>query len=780
MPQSNYDVNINIVTKDKTSAAAKSAAKGVDGLTSAVKKMAAAWLSIKGAKAVLEITKLGAAAQRQEAALDSLAKAAGYSGSEIIKSIQTASDFTIDRMTAMQVANRAMIMDVAETPAQFERLTEVAVALGRAMGVDAATSIDNFVTAAGRQSKLIADNLGLIVNAEDAYKRYADTLGVSVDELDDAAKKQAFLTEMLRQGEIKMADLGESTLDAAGQMEQASAAFKDAKTAIGEMLASLANSSGILHAVASGAMNIAHLTQSIKEHGFSVKAWAESMVLYQKQISAGAGRVEAMNTAYSHYVWAVEHADEATKKYTESIRYLNDAEGNLVGTVTILEGAQRDINPEIDRYRQYIEEASEVTRYAYTTDLPALTSALEDADRQFGATDDATLEYLESLGETTEMGRDFIAGANGIIEVLQEERRAALNANEAFINLAMQYTSYQEDVTETAQQFADERAEIESDHQEKLAALAKQGQARRVSINAAAEEEKLQDLRDKLTLAEMRYNEFTDKTAASTRLAKEMQIADLREQIATQEQLLDDHYNNRLWAKGKNVDDELAEEDRHYNEALSKLEASQKEQEHAQRQSLGRMVLAHFEAWQEMTLAVDGYTSEEAAFVQEMRLDIAKEYGLMTDEAVRQIQATERTWAAMWSNVQSGAQQTKQEIGNLVAKLKDLAQEIRNLPAEKRIKIITQYIHEGSPGATIPELTRQHGGPVRAGQPTIVGEQGIELFVPNSSGTIINNTTTQSMLDNRTININTPQGLGFLSARERAEARNRFVWASGM
>lgn len=39
----------------------------------------------------------------------------------------------------------------------------------------------------------------------------------------------------------------------------------------------------------------------------------------------------------------------------------------------------------------------------------------------------------------------------------------------------------------------------------------------------------------------------------------------------------------------------------------------------------------------------------------------------------------------------------------------------------------------------LPLITRQHGGPVGAGQPAIVGERGPEVFVPDQAGTIIPN-----------------------------------------
>jgi len=72
----------------------------------------------------------------------------------------------------------------------------------------------------------------------------------------------------------------------------------------------------------------------------------------------------------------------------------------------------------------------------------------------------------------------------------------------------------------------------------------------------------------------------------------------------------------------------------------------------------------------------------------------------------------------------------------------------------------------GSFGIPIPGLAQ--GGPARAGQPYIVGEQGPELFVPNQSGTVVPNgqTTTTTAQDGMgdvyvNFNINTVDATGF-------------------
>ena len=751
MPTSEHTVRLRIITEDQTSGPTKRATSALDGLLKVAKQVGIALTARKIAQFALEITKLGAAALRQETALDSLAKAAGHSGGEIINAIQSASQFTIDSMTAMQVANRAMIMDVAETPAQFERLTTVAVALGRAMGVDAATSIDNFVTAAGRQSRLIADNLGLIVDIEGATKRYATSLGKTVEELTETEKRQAFLNEMLTQGELKLRDLGTGTVDVAGQMEQLTAAWKDAKTNLGKLIASVIESSGALEEAAGVVRELADSFESIPEDAPIIKAYKEL-------------RRTVMGTPWLRDLAdAMNDTGGATRETGEAVVAYTPAWERLAPKVTILTGAMREINPEIDRYAGAIKESSEVARYAYTTHMPNLTEQLQAQGYKWGATSDEMLNYLDSLGETTDLGRDFQAGAIGIIEVLEEERRVLQETGMAFQDMAIQYTSYQQDLTDSATDFARDRAEIEADHIQKIAELRTQAQAQYKRIDEEGIRLELQTAQARLDTLLAKQAAFNNDTSALERAQTAETIHNLQLEIAEHTGVLQGAHNGYLAMKGKNVDDLLAEEDRHYNEALAKLEASQVEQEAAQRESLGRMVLQHFESWAEM----NGVTGQ---LMLDMRMNIIKEYGLATDAAIADMARQEAKWRATMAIMK----------GDAASFFDYFTQQFNALPSEKVIRIRTELATPTTGEGRLGGEIRQSGGPVRGGYPYLVGERGPELFVPGSSGTIVNNTTTQSMMDNRTININSPRGLGFLTAQERAAARNRFARASGM
>ncbi len=330
----------------------------------------------------MEITQLGAAAQRQAAALDNLAIAAGESGDEITSAIREASDFTIDRMTAMEAANKAMIMQVADSPEEFERLARVATGLGRAMGQDAAKSIDDFVVAAARQSKQIADNLGLVVSAEDAYKRYADANNIAVDEMDDAAKKQAFLTEMLRQGEAAMADLGDAALDNAAKIEQAKSTWQTFISIAGE---------GFADALLGGVGSLEGFNRAMDEHGDKLR---EGMTYVIQQYTGLNKLTDAINAVRT----ALGMNEPALVSAAEGQRYLS---GEIERTIPALE----KVNPLTFEARQYLADLAheeQIVGETIRTTASGIDFAAEQWNKLAQAEREATIATEEA--KTAQLG----------------------------------------------------------------------------------------------------------------------------------------------------------------------------------------------------------------------------------------------------------------------------------------------------------------------------------------------------------------------------------------
>lgn len=110
-----------------------------------------------------------------------------------IQRLREATQGLISDTDLYQKANQAVLLGV---PAKlFDESAEAAVKLGRAMGIDARLALESLSIGLGRQSRLYLDNLGIIVSATEAYRKYGQAVGKSANDLSDAEKRQAFFLE---------------------------------------------------------------------------------------------------------------------------------------------------------------------------------------------------------------------------------------------------------------------------------------------------------------------------------------------------------------------------------------------------------------------------------------------------------------------------------------------------------------------------------------------------------------------------------------------------------
>jgi hypothetical protein len=144
------------------------------------------------------------------AAFETLTGRVGSTSSEMLESLRPATRGLVSDLDLMQQTNAAVILGLPVTAEKMGELAEISTKLGRAMGQDAKTSLESLIIGIGRQSRLWLDNIGIIVDADKAYRDFAKTIGKTADELTDAEKKLAFFNETLRQGKVSSKGLEES------------------------------------------------------------------------------------------------------------------------------------------------------------------------------------------------------------------------------------------------------------------------------------------------------------------------------------------------------------------------------------------------------------------------------------------------------------------------------------------------------------------------------------------------------------------------------------------
>lgn len=104
----------------------------------------------------------------------------------------------VDDMQLAASAAQGTALGVVRSEEEFASLAEAATKLGIKLRIGPAQALDNMMTALGRGSSEILDNLGVAMKASEAYDRYAASIGKSASELTEAEKKVAFKVEAIK------------------------------------------------------------------------------------------------------------------------------------------------------------------------------------------------------------------------------------------------------------------------------------------------------------------------------------------------------------------------------------------------------------------------------------------------------------------------------------------------------------------------------------------------------------------------------------------------------
>jgi hypothetical protein len=203
------------------------------GLAAAAGIAGMAYVGGQALKLVGDLYTLGAQSQRTETAFRDLARGAGGSADRMLSAIKEASGGTVSEMDAMAAANRGILLGLGASAEQWEKLTEIARVRGRAMGLSVTQALNDITTGLGRQSAMILDNLGIVLDMDQVYKDYAETLGKTAKELTNVEQKQALVNAVIEEGS-KLMPAGGIEPDAADKVEALAASWENVKTEIAE------------------------------------------------------------------------------------------------------------------------------------------------------------------------------------------------------------------------------------------------------------------------------------------------------------------------------------------------------------------------------------------------------------------------------------------------------------------------------------------------------------------------------------------------------------------
>ena len=313
-----------------------------------------------------------------ETAFQRLAAGAGQSSSEMIAALKQGSRGLVSEYDLMTSANKAMLLGLPVTSQSMGQLSNAATTLGKAMGLSATKSLDDLITALGRSSPMILDNLGLTVKVGEANRKYAEELGITVGQLTEADKKTAFYVEAMRKAEEKTKELGKQT-KTLGEIAQT------AWTTIGD---------AITRSVSTANVGFGAAISSLENFGRFLKLSAQYGMSLAVEIMAAGEKVKTLVTPLSESQQALVRLNQAMGDNRLSAEQMAQKLGVNVASVlaytTTLAKQKAEADDEAAQKAEELAEAArkqaeELQKQVDVLTGKALASKVAELARQYDA-----------------------------------------------------------------------------------------------------------------------------------------------------------------------------------------------------------------------------------------------------------------------------------------------------------------------------------------------------------------------------------------------------------
>ena len=406
---------------------------------------------------VISLTKEQAKLDNLAHGFDKLSEAGNFSVGTL-ENLRMATNNTMSDMDLLTQANNAMILGVGENTSQMAFMFDAAQRLGRVLGRDTKSSVESLVTGIGRQSRLMLDNIGLIVKSEEAYEAYAEALGKSKDELTDSEKKQAFLNATMISAREKVKTLNEETDTARTSFQQLTAAAENLQGRLGDAANAfeplIGSMTKFLDLITDE--RIDRFVRSIKFMGETLKVvgvilgglFVGALVYMFGVVSAGATIVGLLTSAFASLASTLIGKVAILGTFSYGVVAVSDAIKEAINPTVELTKEQKRLNKEFkegavtladeDIGSSYETLAEEMLRFG--SSVETVTNSLfwhmqaQDIVREmYGKTKEGQLEAIDAQIATIDFLGSEIGLTNelaAVLAMLEERKRKILGLDE--------------------------------------------------------------------------------------------------------------------------------------------------------------------------------------------------------------------------------------------------------------------------------------------------------------------------------------------------------------
>ena len=428
-----------------------------------------------GVRQVVRMTKEAAKLQQMERAFGGLSGGA-TNASVAIEKLKEATNGTLSEFDLFQQANNAMILGVTKNSDEMAQMFDMAQRLGAALGRDTASSIESLVTGIGRQSRLMLDNIGIIVKADQAYSSYAAKLGTTADNLTKSEKQQAFMNAALKAANEALLDLPEEILNADQKFQALSASLDDASKSIGQAFLPIAEKLAIALTVIFDAITPERVKAFATVVGVTLvgamivyKKTLEDVIRRQTMLGWGAlatmagilaAEILTLTGVFNDVDDGLDKVNKSTGAYLKSLIDMKREE--LAEQLKKQTAEQEKLSNSISNTKKELIEKTKVD-----ADDRVNMDKLLDVELSYGMTQD---DNIDKIGEHNQQVQDKID--------IQKKEKDAVDESIKRIN---EYTSALDNGFNTVESYLETLDKVEG-------AYGKTIEAQKASINAQIEE----------------------------------------------------------------------------------------------------------------------------------------------------------------------------------------------------------------------------------------------------------------------------------------------------
>lgn len=320
-------VSVTIKAIDKYSSEVNKAKSGFSGLGMIAAGVLAAGLAV-ATKKLIELTKAGLESQKITLTFNTLMK----DSAKTLERLNEASRGYIENTELMRSANKALSVGVKEN--QLPQLMAIAVAKAKELNMETTMVFDNLARGIATQRQMTLQTIGIIVQAEDAYKSYAESINKSIEALTKQEKNIAFSKAVIDQAIPSVLAMAFATESADEKVSGLSKIWKDFVSDISEVIAN----------TLSFVIEQDQLSLAASQTGINYKELDKIISIHAERLSSLGDELKAVN-----------------KDYNDQLNLINGIKNEISGLSNVKLSGERQL--EVDLLKAQLEGDEERASY---------------------------------------------------------------------------------------------------------------------------------------------------------------------------------------------------------------------------------------------------------------------------------------------------------------------------------------------------------------------------------------------------------------------------------